>query len=173
MQARFITRCNHKLSDLVSYKSHASLGLIRRWIKLPLQTKRPQQDEHVNNQNTSELNYCTLNLLLVKMKLNSWKGLTVTSYKDHFEQSPLRTRETISYKSIGVTSNKDFLYEVVPKILHSISYKNHFVQRPFRKKEIVQKPKSQFCIWVFWSSTVFFFWNSNIRTADTQILCRS
>ena len=39
----------------------------------------------------------------------------VTSYKDHFEQKPLRTRVTISYKSIGVTSNKDFLYVVVPR----------------------------------------------------------
>ena len=60
----------------------------------------------------------------------------------------LRTK-TISYKSIGVTSNKDFLYVVVPKILHSISYKDHFVQRPFHTKETVQKPNSQFCIWVF------------------------
>ena len=62
--------------------------------------------------------------------------LTVTSYKDHFEQRPLRTRETSSYKSKGVTSNKDFLYEVVPEVLHTraeelyifhtktISYKN-------------------------------------------------
>ena len=62
--------------------------------------------------------------------------MTVTSYKNHFEQRPLHTRETTSYKSIGVTSNKDFLYEVVPEFLHTraeelyifhtktISYKN-------------------------------------------------
>ena len=64
-------------------------------------------------------------------------GLTVTSYKDHFEQRPIRTRVTISYKSIGVTSNKDILYVVVPKILHSISYKDHFIQRrPYKNPRV-------------------------------------
>ena len=52
-------------------------------------------------------------------KLVTIRWLTVTSYKDHFEQRPLRTRETISYKDIEVTSNKDFLYEVVPEFLHT------------------------------------------------------
>ena len=32
---------------------------------------------------------------------------------------PLRTRETISYKSMGVISDKDFLYEAVPEFLHT------------------------------------------------------
>ena len=71
----------------------------------------------------------------------------VTSYKDHFEQRPLRTRETISYKSIGVTLYKDFLYDVVPEFLHThveesvrikiIWYKNHFVQRrPYKNLRV-------------------------------------
>ena len=40
-------------------------------------------------------------------------------YNDHFVQRPFHTKETITYKSTGVTSYKDFVYEVVPEFLHT------------------------------------------------------
>ena len=40
-------------------------------------------------------------------------------FNDHFVQRPFHTKETITYKSTGVTSYKDFVYEVVPEFLHT------------------------------------------------------
>ena len=82
----------------------------------------------------------------------------VTSYKDHFEQRPLRTKETTSYKRLGVTSNKDFLYEVVPEFFQRHAEesfhtcKDHFVQRPFRTKTQESNFLFEFLDWVW-----FFF----------------
>ena len=49
-------------------------------------------------------------------------------YKDHFI-----TKETISYKSTGVTLYKDFVYEVVPEFLHTR------VEESFRTRICVQE----------------------------------
>ena len=86
--------------------------------------------------------------------ISDFMGCQVISYKDHFEQRPLRTRETISYKGMGVTSNKDFLYEVVPEYIfyihteESVSYKDQFVQRRPYKNPIRVNFVFEFLDWV-------------------------
>ena len=97
--------------------------------------------------------FCTKWSLYVQNDSSDWQSLRTKtiSNKDHFVQGwPFRT------KAKGVTSNKDFLYEVVPKYLHTFSYKDHFVQRrPYKN------PRVNFVFEFFWSSTVFLY--SNIR----------
>ena len=54
------------------------------------------------------------------------------SNKDHFVQGrPFRTKAQESLRT------KDFLYEVVPELLHTP--RNHFIQRPFRTNTISHK----------------------------------
>ena len=52
------------------------------------------------------------------MKLQTVSILFTHRVSGHFVQRPFHTK-TISYKNIGVTSYKDFVYEVVPEFSHT------------------------------------------------------